>query len=153
MANLEANFLGRGWSFPPTFNPNLHPKGVEMTTGLEDIERSLQILLTTRLNERILAPDFGCDLQDAVFQPLDTTLETRLKDLVSTAILYYEARIDLLNVTATEPPQQPGLLLIEVEFKVRATNARHNFVYPFYKQEGTELALSNAGPTATPVVR
>jgi len=145
---LEDAFLGRGWGFPPSFGPTGHPTGVAMVAGLTDIEQSLHILLTTRLSERILAPDFGCDLHDSVFEPLDAGLEARLKDLVETAILYHEARIDPLNVTATEPPEQPGLLLITVEFRVRSTNSRHNFVYPYYRQEGTELGIPGPGRIA-----
>ena len=135
---LEDNFLGRGWSFPPTFKP----QGLVMTTGVEDIERSLDILLTTRLRERVLSPDFGSDLQEYVFEPIDTTLRTRLRAVVKAAILYYEARILLLDVFIEEPVESPGTLLIDIHFKIRATNARHNYVYPYYKNEGTDLRIS-----------
>ena len=146
---LEDDFLGRGWGFPPSFGPTASPRGVVMAAGLADIEQSLHILLTTRLGERIMAPDFGCDVHDSVFEPLDATLEARLKDLVQTAILYYEPRIDPLDVTARQPPETPGLLLLTVEFRVRSTNSRHNFVYPFYLQEGTELGIN--GPAGLAV--
>ncbi len=136
---LEDNFLGRGWSFPPTFTK----QGLLLTAGVEDIERSLDIILTTRLRERVLSPDFGSDLQEYVFEPIDTTLRTRLREVVKTAILYYEARIQLIDVLVEEPIESPGTLLIEVQFKVKATNSRHNYVYPFYKIEGTDLQIGN----------
>ena len=136
---LEDNFLGRGWSFPPTFNK----QGVVLTAGVEDIERSLDIILTTRLRERVLSPDFGSDLQEYVFEPIDTTLRTRLREVVKTAILYYEARIQLVDVLIEEPFESPRTLLIDVQFKIKATNTRHNYVYPFYKNEGTDLQIGN----------
>ena len=136
---LEDNFLGRGWSFPPTFTQ----QGLLLTAGVEDIERSLDIILTTRLRERVLSPDFGSDLQEYVFEPIDTTLRTRLREVVKTAILYYEARIQLIDVLIEEPIESSGTLLIEVQFKVKATNSRHNYVYPFYKTEGTDLQIGN----------
>lgn len=136
---LEDNFLGRGWSFPPTFTK----QGLLLTAGVEDIERSLDIILTTRLRERVLSPDFGSDLQEYVFEPIDTTLRTRLREVVKTAILYYEARIQLIDVLIEEPIESSGTLLIEVQFKVKATNSRHNYVYPFYKTEGTDLQIGN----------
>lgn len=148
---LEDAFLGRGWAFPPAFTAPPDPNqgtaldgGAVMTAGLADIEQSLQILLTTRLGERVLVPDFGCDLLEAVFEPLDATLEARLQDLVHTAILFHEPRIDPLAVTAAEVAEQPGLVLLTVEFRVRNTNSRHNFVFPFYKQEGSELSAFGA---------
>jgi hypothetical protein len=136
---LEDNFLGRGWSFPPTFTT----QGLVMTAGVEDIERSLDIILTTRLRERVLSPDFGCDLQEYVFEPIDVTLRTRVRELVKTAILYYESRINLIDVSVEEPPENLGTLLIDVQFKIKATNSRHNYVYPFYKNEGTDLQIGN----------
>lgn len=132
---LEDNFLGRGWSFPPNF----HPAGVAMTAGVEDIERSLDILLTTRLRERVLSPDYGSDLEENLFEPVDTRLLTRVREQVKTAILYHEPRIELIDVTAEEPSESPGVLLIEVQFRVRATNSRRNYVFPFYQNEGTDL--------------
>lgn len=134
---LEDNFLGRGWSFPPTFTAG----GLAMTAGVEDIERSLDILLTTRLRERVLSPDYGCDLQENLFEPIDTRLLTRIREQVKTAILYHEPRIDLLDVKAEEPPESPGTVLIEVQFRVRATNSRLNYVYPFYIAEGSDIQV------------
>ena len=145
----ENDFLGRGWSFPPAFNPQSSPKSVEMTAGLADIERSLHILLTTQPGERMMVPDFGCDMQDILFEPISTALQARVKDRVETAILYFEPRIDPLDVTIEEPPEQPGLLLITVNYRVRSTNTRYNFVYPFYKNEGTEISNS-ADPSSLP---
>lgn len=135
--SIEANFLGRGWGFPPEFSS----QGVVMTAGVEDIERSLDILLTTRLRERILSPEYGCDLSDFVFESINTTLRTQIKELVKTAILYHEPRIDPLNVTLEQLLDSLGTLVITVEFRVRATNTRYNYVFPFYKAEGSELFI------------
>lgn len=136
---VEENFLGRGWSFPPTFTK----EGVVMTAGVEDIERSLAILLSTHLRERIMNPDYGCNLADFLFEPIDVTLQTRVKELVRKAILYFEPRIDPLNVLLEQPPESPGMLLITIEFRVRATNTRYNYVYPFYQEEASDLLIDN----------
>ncbi len=132
---LEDNFLGRGWSFPPTF----HPAGVAITAGVEDIERSLDILFTTRLGERVLSPDYGSDLEENVFEAINTRLLATIREQVRVAILLHEPRIELIEVTAEEPPESLGTLLIEVQFRVRATNSRRNYVFPFYLKEGTDL--------------
>jgi phage baseplate assembly protein W len=160
---LEDSYLGRGWSFPPSFQaPALLPAnrpntiryevgGVDMVAGQTDIEQSLHILLTTRLGERVLAPDFGCDLHPLVFEPLNAATAARFEDLVLTAVLYHEPRIELLDVTATQPPEETGLVLLDLHYQVRSTNSRHNYVYPFYLQEGSELGLlAGAGALALP---
>lgn len=135
----EENFLGRGWSFPPTFTKN----GLVMTAGVDDIERSLAILLSTHLRERIMTPEYGCNLADFLFEPIDVTLQTRVKELVRKAILYFEPRIDPLNVLLEQPPESLEVLLITVEFRVRATNTRYNYVYPFYREEASNLLIDN----------
>jgi phage baseplate assembly protein W len=131
-------FLGAGWSFPPTFSRSL--LGVEMVSGIEDIRESLRILFSTAQGERVMLPEYGCDLWRMVFRSLTTTLTTELKDMVEQAIILWEPRIDLLNVSATRDPRQDGLVLIEVAFIVRRTNTRSNFVYPFLLNEATLIS-------------
>jgi hypothetical protein len=35
-----------------------------------------------------------------------------------------------------------GLVLIEVVYRVKSTNSRFNFVYPYYKLEGTDINIT-----------
>ena|ERR1044071_9519879 len=137
----EPAFLGTGWSFPPTFARPL--QGVEMVSGVADIHESLRILLGTTPGERVMLPLYGCDLWRMVFRDLTVTLMTELKDMVEQAILLWEPRIDVLAVDVVQDPEQDGLVRIGVEFVVRRTNTRSNFVYPFYLREAT-LALPGA---------
>ncbi|RDH91826.1 MAG: hypothetical protein DIZ77_08075 [endosymbiont of Seepiophila jonesi] len=133
----DRDFLGRGWGFPPTFGEG--GKTLHMLSDEADIESSLEVLLSTRPGERLLRPDFGCNLDRMLFEPLDTGLKTFMTDLIATAILYHEPRIDVERISLAGSDDNEGLVLIEIEFRVRATNARRNMVYPFYKQEGTDL--------------
>lgn len=130
------SFLGTGWGFPPTFSTAT--KTVGMTSAEEDIQSSLAILLTTRVGERVMQPKYGCDLHDRVFEPLDVALRADIKDLVETAILYFEPRILFDDVTLEDRPEE-GVVLITIHYVVKATNSRANFVYPYYLREGTEL--------------
>lgn len=131
------SFLGRGWAFPPAFNRQT--RSVELVEDEADILNSLEILLSTRRNERIMLPGYGCNPDELLFKPLDLALKTYLADQIKTAILYHEPRIDVTRVTLEESGMQDGVVLIKVEFVVRKTNSRKNMVYPFYKNEGNEL--------------
>lgn len=133
----KKSFLGIGWGFPPEFSENLSE--VVMISEEEDIKSSLEILLTTRLGERVLLPNYGCNLQDFLFEKLDRTLITYAKDLIETAILYHEPRIDVIKIDVSETDTLEGQLIIEIAYKVRATNSRTNVVFPFYKGEGTNI--------------
>ena len=132
-------FLGRGWGFPPTFDKA--SKSVGMLEEENDIESSLEILLSTRLGERIMQPNYGCNLDEMVFEAMNLTMVTYLKDLVENAILYYEPRIDLEGLRIDTSGDLEGMLLIIIDYTVRTTNSRFNFVFPFYKNEGSNLTL------------
>jgi phage baseplate assembly protein W len=131
------NFIGRGWSFPPQFH--LASGAVEMTEGIEDIHNSLTILLSTVVGERVMDMNYGCNLEDMVFETLDTSTITFMKDKIEKAILFYEARIEVTNIHINTRNILEGLILIEIEYILSATNSRFNFVYPFWREEGTEL--------------
>lgn len=137
MAKMHQSFLGIGWAFPPQFDKSNGK--TRMLKDEEDIQSSLEILLSTRQGERVMLQDYGCDLHELVFEPLTTTFKTYITDLIRTAILYYEPRIEVEKIDLNDTGELEGRILITITYKVRATNSRFNFVYPFYKNEGTDL--------------
>ena len=130
------SFLGSDWGFPPEFSKTA--KTVKLTSNEEDIENSLRILLGTRLGERIMVPDYGCNLDELLFKPLNLTLKTYIVDLIKKAILYHEPRIDANRIEIDSVNALDGELLIEIEYTVRSTNSRKNVVFPFYTTERSE---------------
>jgi phage baseplate assembly protein W len=70
----EKAFLGKGWSFPPTFD--LSSRSLQISVAEKDIQESLHILLTTRIGERIMQPRYGCNLEDYVFENINRTFIT-----------------------------------------------------------------------------
>jgi len=135
MRHDDPAFLGRGWSFPPSFSRS--SASVDMVSGAEDIRQSLWILLSTSIGERIMVPGFGCSLTPMVFDGVTVTFLTKLQDVVRTAILDWEPRITVNDVLAVDDRAEPGLVRLTVEYTIRATNARSNLVYPFYLREAT----------------
>ncbi len=138
--SAERPFLGRGWSFPPTFDRDI--PGVRMLEQEADVVSSLHILLSTARGERIMVPQYGCNLEELVFENLDTRMRTLMADKVESAILYHEPRINLETVTVTDDPNEQGRVLIGVTYRVRSTNSRYNFVFPYYRDEGTDINLT-----------
>lgn len=129
MNQAGVNFIGTGWGFPPTFHRS--SQTVTMVTGETDINESLGILLSTTMGERIMQPSYGCNLKRFLFEPTNASLEAHIKKLVEDAILYFEPRI-LLERVALKGTDS-GLEII-VEYTIRSSNSRGNFVYPFYKE-------------------
>ena len=134
MNERDIPFLGTGWSFPPHFTKE---GKVAMTTAEEDIKRSLQILLSTAQGERVMNPDYGCNLDELMFESLSTSLKTQIIDAIETAILYHEPRILVEKIELVQAPDALGRIDILIEFIIKTTNARTNYVYPYYLNEAS----------------
>jgi phage baseplate assembly protein W len=135
----DHNFLGQGWAFPPEFS--LKDGAAVLVRGQADITQSLQILLSTQLGERVMHPDFGCNLQQFVFEKVNTTTITYLRDTIETAILYHEPRI-VVEQVSVEQRVAEGVLMFEIIYVISATNTRSNFVFPFYIAEATSRFIN-----------
>jgi phage baseplate assembly protein W len=70
-----------------------------------------------------------------VFEPVNPTTMTRVQTRVHDALVDWEPRIDVLDVTV-DTTDARNRLDIKVDYRVRATNSLHNLVYPFYLEEG-----------------
>jgi phage baseplate assembly protein W len=132
--DLEPAFLGIGVSFPLTVGAL---GDVRTAAADEDIRQAIRIILGTTPGERVMRPDFGAGLQALVFEPISAMLEALVRHRVEEALVTWEPRIDSIAVGVTsEPPL--GRLLIDIRYRVRATNTFYNLVYPFYLLEGRE---------------
>lgn len=132
------SFLGTGWSFPPSFSKI--DNSVEMVSDVNDIEESIKIILSTTPGERLMQPEFGCDLKRLAFEKIDSTLSATLDHLIYHALLNFEPRIIFLSTEVLDQNDFNGLLNIKINFKVIITNSRHNIVFPFYLIEGTNVS-------------
>jgi uncharacterized protein len=131
---VGAAFLGVGWAFPPTAGAagEVHTAAHE-----EDVRQAVWIILGTARGERVMRPDFGAGLHALAFEPINTTTIALVRHRVEEALITWEPRIDHITVTVSaEPPR--GRLMVEVRYRVRATNTFYNLFYPFYLLERRE---------------
>src|SRR5206468_4848883 len=112
-------FLGVGWSFPVRPSPNLV---IQMSKYEQDIKEAIMIILQTARGERLMRPEFGCGIQDFVFESMNTSSLRRIESSVSEALNLWEPRIQLTDVTASPDKIDSGKLLISISYTVIATN-------------------------------
>jgi phage baseplate assembly protein W len=136
MEEKETTFLGRGWHFPPTFDK--YSTTVQMSENEEDIQESIGILLSTEPGERVMLPDYGADMKQLLFEPLDTRLSAYMESRIKDSITLHEPRVKLEKVTLT-PIQEEGKINIAVEYTIVTTNTRYNNVFPYYLNEANNL--------------
>ena len=132
-ANNSREFLGVGWKFPLQVTPT---GKIARARHEQRIEESIYLILSTAKGERVMLPEFGCGIHDLVFAPNNAGTIAMVVELVRKALTAYEPRIDVLDVTAMPGAGQPNLMLIKVDYRIRANNALGNMVYPFYIREG-----------------
>ena len=135
-AGASLAFLGRGWSFPPTFDPV--GGTVVAAVAEQDIRQSLWIILTTRPGERVMLPTFGCDLASMLFTSLTTTTAREIAATVTRAIVEWEPRVTVIAVDVAEGTLD-GWIDVGIDYCVRRTNSRSNLVFPFCRAEATLL--------------
>jgi uncharacterized protein len=125
-------FLGVGWAFPPV---EAADGDIATAAYEEDIRQAVHIILGTAQGERAMRPDFGAGLQQLVFEPLSMTTMALVRHRVEEALVTWEPRIDLELVDVRGGDAAAGELLVEIDYRVRATNTFYNLVYPFYLLE------------------
>ena len=131
---MPREFLGVGWKFPLQVNPGGQ---IAQAKYEQRVEESIYLILSTAKGERIMLPDFGCGIHDMVFGINDPRTRSAVVQQVRQALTKYERRIDVLDVSADSSDDQPNLLLIRINYRIRANNAIGNLVYPFYINERT----------------
>lgn len=134
MNGQNRDFLGIGWKFPLQVTP---AGQIAQARYEQRIEESIFLILSTAQGERAMLPDFGCGIHDLVFAPNNPVTLSRVTQSVRKSLTNYEPRIDVLDVSADSAPEQENLLLIRINYRIRANNAVGNLVYPFYVSEAS----------------
>jgi uncharacterized protein len=130
---VTRSILGAGWKFPIVINGR---GGFSFSGEEQSVAEAIWVVLSTARGERIMRPEFGCGIHDYVFAPNNASTRGAIAYQVQQALIRWEPRIDVANVRVADDPDQPNLLLIHVDYSIRANNAFHNLVYPFFIQEG-----------------
>lgn len=133
---LKREFLGTGFKFPVRVNPQ---GGLSLSSGEQDVQEAIWIVLATSRGERQMRPDFGCGIHDYVFAPNNPATRSQIAQQVRLALTKWEPRIDVESVRVDAAVDEPNQLWIRVDYRVRSNNTSHNLVYPFFIREGGSI--------------
>lgn len=125
---MGKTFLGVGFGFPVDVDS---AGKLALAEYEESVRQSIWIILGTAKGERVMRPEFGCDIYDLVFAVNSLSTAGQLSYAVQQALLHFEPRIDVLDVRV-DSGETENTLLLNIEYEVRATNNVFNLVYPFY---------------------
>ncbi len=126
----DQDFLGQGWAFPPQWDEQGNK--LRMVSGLDDINQSLLILFTTEIGERVMQPQYGTALRSMLFEDLNEHFRSYIQLVLTRSLSLFEVRIRPVRWEFSADNTLEGRYLIHLEYVVRSTNQRANFVFPFY---------------------
>jgi phage baseplate assembly protein W len=95
--------------------------GIGMVDEADSVRQSILLLLSTIPGERVMRPDFGCELHRLVFSPNDNTTSGLAIHYVRQALDRWEPRAQVINLDAGRHPEHPDRLEITLSYRLRRT--------------------------------
>lgn len=126
----EATELGTGWAFP--IGPDQRGR-LAMVSGAQAVQQSILMILMTPKGQRVMRPEFGCQIHELLFAPNDASTLGLASYYVHEALTTWEPRIELVKVEANVDPAFAERIVIGIEYRLLATHSVHSLVFPFYR--------------------
>jgi phage baseplate assembly protein W len=130
-----SDFLGVGWAFPVSVDARGR---IALARQERDIEEAVQMILLTPKGQRVMRPDFGCQIHDLTFSPNDATTAGLAAYYVKEALGMWEPRIRVQDVSTSIDPRNASRLLVEIHYEIKASHDRRSLVFPFYSIPGEQ---------------
>ena len=127
------DFLGTGWAFPVSVDA--HGR-IALARQERDIEEAMRIILLTPRGQRVMRPEFGCQIHELIFDPDDATTAGLAAYYVEEALGMWEPRIRVQEVIARPDSRNTERLLIDIRYEIKATHDSRSLVFPFYRIPG-----------------
>src|SRR4051794_41748907 len=117
----DPSFIGRGFSSPMGVD---HTGSIALTSGPEDLDRSIRVILSTAPGERVMRPEFGCRIWDLLFAPVEPNSLGLMVQAVREAVGRWEPRVELQDVTVRPDSGDASRVFITLAYEIRTTNDR-----------------------------
>jgi hypothetical protein len=119
---------------------------IDMAADDEAVRQAILLLLSTAPGERVMRPDYGCELHRLVFSPND--------DTTAGLAIYYARRARALGAAhrhyaldAGRSPEEPQQLDVLLEYRVRATQRSDTLAFSF-NLSGRRIDVLTVAPTS-----
>ncbi|PHM44274.1 GPW/gp25 family protein [Xenorhabdus szentirmaii] len=133
---ILTQLYGRGWAFPPDFTLE---NGVEMAEGAEDVRQSLHILFRTEPGERLMRENYGCGLNDFMFENIRNELFAEMESHIHDSVLRYESRADITDIQVRQSPKNKSTLQVRVMYRLRGSDIQQQIQGTLALNEGQRV--------------
>jgi phage baseplate assembly protein W len=129
MAYNRNSTIGRGLAFPIRLSDQ---DRLAMVQDDANIRRSIRLIIFTVPGERVMRPDFGCEIHSLIFDPANDQTATLAERYVTEALTRWEPRIDLITVQVEMGQTEVGEMFINIEYRIKNEHDLRSLVYPYY---------------------
>lgn len=126
--NINEEYIGKGLSFPKLFSNE--SKSTKISRGIDKINQSIYIILSTKIGTRFLMPSFGSRLHELIFEPNDYIFQDIAELHIREALGKWEPRITVVAVDC-KIIKENNVVPISIYYKLTNSNIDYNYVYPF----------------------
>lgn len=102
-----------------------------LVSGNENIEQAIRILLSTPLGSRFFLPEYGCRLDEVLFEPNDEVLKQMISMFVFEALEKWETRVKFQNIDYEFLEDH---VACTISYRILQSNEINSFVYPFFRE-------------------
>ena len=113
--------MSRGIAFPPRIGPDGR---VAWSSGAQNVRESIQIILQTNLQERIMRPNFGGGLEQFLYGSNTLATRTQIEERTRRALARWEPRAAVDEVSAETMSDEPSAVELTIAYTVRETGTR-----------------------------
>ncbi len=133
MDTRNNGFLGSGWAFPISVDARGR---IALAHFTSDIEQAIYMILMTPKGQRVMRPEFGCQIHELIFAPNDANTWGLASHYAREALRFWEPRIEVMEVKTSSDTDAPERLNIQIEYKIKSTHDKRSLVFPFYRIPG-----------------
>jgi Bacteriophage baseplate protein W len=128
MAN---SIIGGRVAFPPRLSDRNQFGLIEDDAA---IRQSIFIIIHTVPGERVMRPEFGCEIHSLIFWPANYQTAALAERYVREALERWEPRIILRELEVTPGGGAYGELFIRLVYEIKGQHDPRSLVYPYYLQ-------------------
>ena len=104
----------------------VNSKDILVDYDIAAIKNSIKNIFTTKKGEKILAPEFGCSLEQYLFEPISELYGRLIGEDIMNSIAKYEPRIEVTAVKVLTQPDD-NRYDIEINFKFLQIKKQSSF--------------------------
>lgn len=123
------DFIGSRLAFPFQLGDR---NQIALVSGDLAIRQSIYIIVYTVPGERVMHPDFGCEIHSLIFDPVNEETAVVAERYVREALLRWEPRITVQEVKVTPGDTELGEMSIHVTYQIKGQYEPRSLVFPYY---------------------